>query len=292
MSRPSFESFLQCRGRDKRLARLTHDVQMPAATGIEIGAADNPVTLPNTFDVEYVDYRVDVPGVDIDHIWAGNGSFAAICGRKDFYDFAIASRVAEHVPNLLGWFNGLYAVLRPGGVLNLALPDRRFMFNILRNPSTIGEAVEAYYLQLARPSIRQLFDHTVGAARVEPDEIWSGATMSSIVGRLSAADALDFAHEQYRQVLETQHYVTCHCWVFTPLSFLELMETASRLRLFPFVISQFSTTEPGGSEFFVCFRRDIEAQPDRLLHKQLGALAYIRQILERHNREARLRGGS
>lgn len=292
MDGPSLDEFLARRRTDRRLARLTHDVALPVAAGLEFGALDNPTLLPAGLTVEFVDYAADAfterPGaVRIDHAWTGAGSLAAICGRSAAYDFAIASQVAQYVPNLLGWFRGIHEVLRPGGVLNLSLPDRRFMFDVGRAPSTAGELVEAFYLDLDRPSARQIFDHTHGARAVEPADLWAGEGRAEPHPRLSGDIALDLAHSNARATLEEGRYLTCHCWVFTPLSFLGLIADVTRLGLFPFVISQFSATEPEGYEFYVSLRRDRDENPATLREKQLFAIGHVRDIALRRERIAR-----
>ena len=291
----SLEAFLERRGQDRRLARLTHDVPLPKAVGLEFGAATNPTMFPNGFEVEYVDYARDANGdapdaVAVDHVWTGAGSFAEICGHVEHYQFAIAAQVAQYVPNLLGWFRGIFEVLRPGGVLNLSLPDRRFMFDIKRAPSTLGELVEAFYLDYSRPSIRQVFDHTFGAAALDPAQIWANGHVPDTLPRLSGEFALGLAHRHAETMMEDDRYITCHCWVFTPLSFLDLIEGASRLGLFPFVISQFGSTEAGQCEFYVCLRRDAETDAATLMSKQLSAISYVRDIAERRRRSAKLLG--
>jgi hypothetical protein len=179
----SLDEFLRRRAGDRRLARLTHDIVLPVARGLEFGA-DRPTPLPEGVRVEYVDN--------------------ASCGAGGTYNFAIASQVAQRVPNLFNWFAAIFDVLAVGGVLNLSLPDHRFV--------TDGD-----------------------------------------------------------------------CWRFSPLSFLALIEDASRLARFPFVVSQFCATEPGSSEFFVCLRRDTEADPARLRSKQLDAIGYVRDLAQRRS---------
>ncbi|CAO4135858.1 hypothetical protein OFEAOIEE_LOCUS3605 [Methylorubrum extorquens] len=154
----SLDAFLNRRSTDRRLARITHDVPLPEARGIEFGPANNPTALPQGIRVAYVDHATDAEvglpdAVTIDYAWAGSGSLAAAIGQEGL-DFAIAAQVAHYVPNLLGWFRGIHAVLRPGGVLNLSLPDRRFMFDVGRANSTVAELVEASLLGYTRPSLR------------------------------------------------------------------------------------------------------------------------------------------
>lgn len=287
----SLDAFLARRAADRRLARLTHDVPLPEARGLEFGPANNPTALPEGIRVAYVDRAVDAQAgldeaVPIDHAWAGSGSLASVLGT-DGLDFAIAAQVAQYVPNLLGWFRGIHAVLRPGGVLNLSLPDRRFMFDAGRADSTIAELVEADLLDYGRPSPRQIFAHTYQALAIEPGGIWAGEDPAR-APRLCGEAALALAYEQARDTHASGRYQECHCWVFTPLSFLDLVEAAARLGLFPFVLNRIAATEPEQFEFYVSMRRDGETDPEVLRGMQVGAVAHLRQILERQQRTATL----
>ena len=78
----------------------------------------------------------------------------------------------------------------------------------------------------------------------------------------------------------------CHCWVFTPAAFLDRIEEASRLGLFPFVLNGLAETQPGGFEFFVSMRRDAEEAPQALRVLQEGGTAHLRKGLERRRRTA------
>lgn len=289
--RPSFDAFMRLRGADRRLARLTHDMALPVGSGLEFGLGNNPTPLPDGVSVEYVDYSLDaageVSGVDMDRVWTGPGSLAAVCGKTKAYDFAIAAQVAQYVPNLLGWFRGIYKVLKVGGVLNLSLSDRRFTSDQKRKTSSLGELLEAYYLDYDRPSLRQIVDYTHGTVILRTDQIWSRDVPADEILHLYGEHALELAHEKARTALSSGQYVLCRCWVFTPLSFLDVIESVTQLGLFPFVINQITSTEVGESDFYVSFRRDTEEDNPPLRQNQLFGIAYLREIQEKRQRLAR-----
>ena len=284
--------FLQIRANDACLARLTHNIPLPEARGLEFGAGNAPTLLPEGHWVEYVDYHAQPEGADagwapIDHVWAGAGSLAAICPAGRTYTFAIAGQVAQYVPNLLGWLRGIFDVLETGGVLNLSLPDHRFTVDCNRRRSTIAEAVEAFLLDFSRPSPRQFFEHIAVARKIDRPALWREETALAEMLRLDGQSALNVAYRQCQHVFASDRYVPCHCWVFSPLSFLSLIEEATRLGLFPFVFNQFCMTEPGDFRFFVSLRRDSETDPGRRMCIQLDAIAYLRNVAERQVQRAR-----
>ncbi|AWN49366.1 hypothetical protein DK419_25955 [Methylobacterium terrae] len=290
----SLDAFLGRRAADRRLARLTHDMPLPEARGLEFGPGDNPTPLPEGVRVATIDHALDagagLPGAaPIDHAWAGSGALAPIVGPEP-YDFAIAAQVAQYVPNLLGWLRGIHGVLRAGGVLNLSLPDKRFMFDAARSPSTLAELVEADLLGLTRPSPRQLFSHASEARAVAPERIWAGDDPAA-APRLAEGDALAHAYAETSAALASGAYVACHCWVFTPESFLALVAGATRLGLFPFVLNRIGATEAGGFEFYVSMRRDGEEEPGALRRLQEGAIDHLDRVLSQQHRIAALLAG-
>ena len=166
-----------------KVALLTAGADLAQARGLEIGPRNAPLVHKSAGPVLYADYadtatvRANLHGTDIDpasvldiDIVTGGGMLAPIMPHRVHY--AVASHVAEHVPDLLGWLADLHGVLAPGGTLGLAIPDRRFTFDRFRAESTIAEAVEAYLHTYTRPSLRQVFDSAWQAVKIGVDEAW------------------------------------------------------------------------------------------------------------------------
>jgi SAM-dependent methyltransferase len=254
---------------DRRYELLTLGANPERQKGLEFGALNNPIVKKGSGDIRFVDYAstahlrayphadtvIKDAIVEVDYIWYGSGSLADAIGTGEQFDYAIASHVIEHVPNVLGWFRNISRVLRIGGVFNLAVPDKRYTFDYKRNLSTIGELVEAYLLNFSHPSVRQMFDHCYGARAIEPGTPWDPKTDAENAPRLCGDVALDLALHQSRHIVETGHYYDSHCTIVTPSSFLDLLEEASLLRLFPMVLTAFRDTQPGGFEFFTQFTK-------------------------------------
>lgn len=248
---------------------LTQGVELGSSKrGIEIGALHSPIISQSYGDVRFVDYADTatlrsnhknfpdrVAGmVDVSYIWPGTGSLKDIIGTGELFDWAIASHVIEHVPNILGWFRGIAEVLRPGGILNLAIPDRRFTFDIVCPESTLGELVEADLLGFKIPSIRQMFDHCYYARAVAPGEIWDHEVDLAEVGQFSGSSATQLAYDQAVSIVKEGKYFDSHCWIFTPVSFLDLLQGACALNLCPYVLQSFVPTEESKFEFFASLR--------------------------------------
>lgn len=126
--------------------------------GLEIGALCKPVVPPAAGRIEYVDhlptealrekYAAD-PNVDIDqivpvnYVWGASTLPEAVGDQR--FDYVIASHVIEHVPDPIGWFKEIAAVLKPGGVLSLAIPDKRWTFDCRREVTSASALIESYF---------------------------------------------------------------------------------------------------------------------------------------------------
>jgi SAM-dependent methyltransferase len=106
--------------------------------GIEIGALHNPLPVPRSARIRYVD-RLPVselrahypeleqePLVQVDILDDGErlGTIA-----DSSLDFVVANHFLEHTQNPVGTLLNAFRVLRPGGVLYLAVPDKRHTFD-------------------------------------------------------------------------------------------------------------------------------------------------------------------
>ena len=275
-----------------KIRLLTAGRDLPASQGLEIGARDAPLIARDAGPVLYADYtdaasiraNTHDPAVDkakiveVD-IVTGGGSLAAVLDRQ--VDYVVASHVAEHVPDLLGWLADIHKVLAPGGTLGLGIPDRRFTFDRCRPESTIAEAVEAWLLQYDRPSPRRIVDSAWQSFDISVAQGWRGEIPPS--GALARRqERLAPALELVQRVRQANAYNDAHCWVFTPASFLALMEQAAILGLLPYVLEIFHPTEAGGYEFFAVLRK---AQGDHAA-ATLASIAAAQSVLAGWQAEA------
>ena len=170
-------------------------------------------------------------------------------------DYVVASHVIEHAPDVVGWLAQIREVLAPGGLLGLAIPDRRFTFDLLRPESTLGEMVEAHLTGYVRPSIRQVFDSYERTRPVDIAQAWAEdltRTLGPIPAKLQSAFALV-------RDLQAGRYIDSHCWVFTPASFLAMLEAMQALGWCGYRIEAFHPTDPGDHEFHVRLVVDDDA---------------------------------
>src|SRR5262249_31288180 len=121
--------------------------------GIEIGALHQPLKVPSGTRVKYVDRMTSAdlrrqyeelagtPLVETDII--DNGEQVTTFGDGT-QDFVIANHFLEHCQNPIQTFQNLFRVLKPSGVLYLAVPDKRFTFDVDRECTTIDHLMRDF----------------------------------------------------------------------------------------------------------------------------------------------------
>jgi SAM-dependent methyltransferase len=206
-------------------------------SGLEIGALHCPLSLPASATVRYVD-RMDCAGlrehypelsketlVDVDIVDDGE----KLSTRPDASaDFIIANHFIEHTQDPLGTLSNHLRVLRPRGILYLAVPDRRRTFDSDRPPTPLDHVVR---------------DHREGPAWSRPihQEEWARLVdkvpISEVPARVRALEQSDYSI----------HY---HVW--TPSEFTALLEHARREQRLPFGIEKL---QGNGHEFIAILRR-------------------------------------
>lgn len=171
----------------------------------------------------------------------------------------VNSHVIEHVPDVVTWLSEIHSVLEPGGFLRMAIPDRRYTFDILRAESTLVDALDAHLRRTRIPLPRAILDHFINYAEVSSAAVWTGKTdKTTVTPTHSPAFALGAAERSYA----TGDYQDTHCWVFTPLSFAQLCAGLTRLQKLEFICEQIYPTPEYENEFVVALRpsADLEAR--------------------------------
>jgi len=122
--------------------------------GIEIGALHMPLRVPRSAKVRYVDrftvadLRKHYPElndkdlVQVD-ILADGERLESISDSTE--DFVIANHFIEHCQNPIGALENIFRVLKPGGTLYLAIPDKRNSFDAERPVTTLEHLMRDYH---------------------------------------------------------------------------------------------------------------------------------------------------
>src|SRR5262249_27417752 len=161
-------------------------LNLATMVGAEIGPLNKPLVRKSAGKVFYLDHtdtaslrlkyandpNVEVEDiVDVDIVW-GQQSLTEAFGPDVKLDYIVASHVIEHVPDMIGWLEELRSVLRPGGRVNLAVPDRRFTFDYLRQETQLADLLTAYLSRAKRPQVREILDFVLHVTKLDLAEAW------------------------------------------------------------------------------------------------------------------------
>ncbi|MEH3144235.1 MAG: methyltransferase domain-containing protein [Methylobacterium frigidaeris] len=277
---------------------------------IEIGPSYNPLFPKrdgwNVVTVDHLDRDgllakyAGTPGVDpdrieaVDVVWTG-GSLAEAFPPSEHgsFDAFVASHVIEHTTDLVGFLGAALRLLKPEGVIVLAVPDKRLCFDAYRPLSTTAEAVFAHREARSRHTSKTLFEYLAYSAKKGDDLSWARADDRPLRLNFDLGGSRGFLDD-----LPPGEYRDAHAWVMVPASFELMICELSALGLLDCRVARI---EPAaGLEFYAWLRRG-DGAPDaaalaatrrRLLDRIVVELAeQALQIPESpfHRMEARLR---
>lgn len=182
-------------------------------------------------------------------------------GALGTFDYIVSSHNFEHLPNPIRFLQGCARVLKPNGIISMAIPDRRACFDYFRPVTKLAEWIEASLDDRSQPTFAQEFDFATAFASYDDD----GKKTSSFHARVdpekvSAMFNLERVFKGWmasREANDTSYH-DAHCSVFTPSSFELLIRDCAYLGLAPYEIVEIS--ESAGNEFYAHLRVTQDAE--------------------------------
>ena len=271
---------------------------------LEIGAGYSPVapkakgwlthvvdhTTQEALRQKYISANVDTALIEaVDTVWEGGTLHEAVPqSLLGQVDLIIASHVLEHMPDLIGFFISASRLVRPGGVLSVALPDRRYCFDCFKPWTTTGELLEAHHRGVTRHGLRTAFDAFAYSAVMDGQLAWCPRP----VGKPSFMNGFEAAREAYAQFRrdDDMPYQDHHAWQFTPMGFKLIMLELGALGVTDWAIE--TLHGPENFEFFVSLRRvdPVAVEPEILQSQRRDLL--LRQMAESREQIDFILGGS
>ena len=100
--------------------------------------------------------------------------------RRGEYDFTF-SHAIEHVPDFVGYLVSCQMLLKPGGTTAMAVPDKRYTFDVFQTVSTAGQALEAFYGKRTRHSPAAAYDFIAHFATMDGRVVWAKHDVGTLV---------------------------------------------------------------------------------------------------------------
>lgn len=196
----------------------------------------------------------------VDHIWR-DGPLAALVPQAmhGHFDGLVASHVGEHFPDLVGFFQNASRLIKPGGVMALALPDKRVCFDFFQPLTMTGDLVAAHLEGRTRHQRRTFFNQ---AAYLTTRDAAAGWARTGATAPFVLAHPLALAQHAYDSADESpaSEYRDTHAWAFTPKSF-ELL--VLELNLLGHIDWTIRAIEPAsGVEFYVWLEQKRMVMPE------------------------------
>jgi predicted SAM-dependent methyltransferase len=243
--------------RDRILAFI--DKSQP---GIEIGSSHAPIAPKSEgFRTEIIDHlpadklrkKYSTLGdavaniEEVDYVWSGE-NYRDLVGHEKFYKWIIASHVIEHTPDLISFLNGCSQLLENTGLLVLAIPDKRFCFDRLRQPTSLAQVVDAHLEGRTRHSLGTIYEYYSHVASCNGKLAWSHQANSDLT-QIHSDEHLSEALKKY----DEGEYIDVHSWCFFPSHFTQLLHRLNQLGFTDLKIS--TCTKTFGHEFFVVLKK-------------------------------------
>jgi SAM-dependent methyltransferase len=208
-----------------------------AGMGIEVGALHNPLRVPAGVKVSYVD-RLSVDGLREHYPELNNVNLVPVDVIADgeqldtiddaTQDFVIANHFIEHCANPILTLENMLRVVRRGGILFIALPDKRQCFDVDRTETTFEHLLKDY----------------------EDGPAWSRRGHFEEWTRLVNKVADDEVEKQTNHIMHMDYSIHYH--VFTPDTMMEFISNVKKVLKCPFETEVFLKN---GIEVIIVLRR-------------------------------------
>ena len=207
----------------------------------------------------YSSHPVDVSRIeDVDLVWTG-GDLSSVIPQEllGTFDCFIASHVIEHAPDLVSFLQSAERVLKPDGIIILAVPDKRACFDYFRSVSSLADVYLAHVEKRSRHTAKTFFECDAYTVFKLNHPGWYRTSTEPVGFDRSISDAVDAARRA-----DAPEYIDAHAWTFTPSSFQLIALELNQLGLLSYTVERAAVSEH--TEFFVWMRRS-EARQTRTL---------------------------
>jgi len=212
---------------------------------------------------KYRDEKIDEKFISniekVDYIWTGQTYEDLFNGQGDF-DFIVASHVIEHAPDVLSFLVETSNLLKDGGYLLLAVPDKKATFDFYRPNTTIGDVIIGH-LSPELYDLKALIDESHLRSNLDGAIAWNREVS------IKNLRNQNFPRPSYETkvieeilnrtlkegVVENREYRDAHRWIFTPEILQDLIGLMSDAGLINYQVIDWTHT--GYYEFLMVLQK-------------------------------------
>ena len=237
---------------------------------LEIGPLDNPYLKRPEYDVYYADINTTErikelykdSYADLDKIVSIdfpiiNGSYLDAVGDMRF-NAVYSANCIEHTHDVIRHLIEVSEILIEGGKYIISIPDKRYIFDQFREITPFRDAYDIYCGGSIR---RMLLDNRLNSSRHRNRGDWKLFWQNSVSFLLEAID--DVAPKESSAIFHStdtfKDYIDRHIWVFTHISFLELIRDCLRFNLLPYSLEY----HKGFTKIEVVLKKDSRILTDK-----------------------------
>lgn len=202
--------------------------------------------------------------VDIDFVI--KDSYKSTFSNIERFDYVVLSHVMEHMEDILGFFNDIRYVLKPGGKLGILYPDKRYCFDHFRTSATFADAYEVF-VKGNKENARKVLDFFLNVIpENNPERYWNNDCLNKLLEKKDSTNIFD----TYMKALQGEKIDDVHYWVFSDKSFLKFLYDCISMEAIEFSCVDFIPTQQNSQQFLIILQ--YFPQIRQYLHRELAHL--------------------
>lgn len=248
--------------------------------GIEIGPLHSPVLnkgiVNNSKCLDYFsqdelrenyknDKNVNINNIMfVDYIMRDIKKYTDIISDK--FDICFSSHNIEHSPCLITFLKNISDILIKNGYIFLCIPDYRFCFDTYRNPSTIFDVLNAYYLNIDKPTSINRLEQMFFTTHNNNGDHWLEYEKTFKNQFISLNNKDTFMKERTEIIINNidnikdiinnnNQYFDSHCWKLNPKIFEHIIEILSKTNFIDLKLIKIYKTIKNSNEFYVILQK-------------------------------------
>jgi SAM-dependent methyltransferase len=235
---------------------------------LEIGALHSPIINPRIYKNVYIidvfdtdtlrknykdDTSLDINDiVDVDYVWSGQKYNELITDKK--FDQVISSHNIEHQPDLINYLNNISSILKPGGLVYLFIPDKRYSFDKFRSESDIIDILSANIRKDIKPQISTILDSRIKNTHNDVANHWNN---DHGINKIDDIQHLITVYTELNKIYNNNkyEYIDTHVWKLTPQSFVKNINLLYSMKILDLNLKFCSETEQNSLEFYAILQK-------------------------------------